>query len=373
MAELQIATYKPSFFTERGKTATQKDQAVVKDPGIVDAGGAGDCGFRSIVVGLIDNVLQNPQDNHQLFYSLIKRYSKKYDFPAPLEGLHTPQDRSLHALNALSTAYDRLVFIVRMGDLLRKMAVKVIVANPEIYRGSIIAEHEHTSPKEMRKPGTWIDKSAIAAVANVLQLPIQIKVTKGSKVIFARDGYGPKLNTTKVTPVTLQLDSGHYCAEVADKTFFNNLPTQSVSFEVLAKEDEVADPEMSELLARIEESDKEAVRQYKLNVTRLTKWLSCEEIDKDKLLDIYIAGMGDSDCLRCRISQVGLDHGNQSFFEDAIKKKSGVQLKTNPSHDSETLLVNELVHAIARAMSIGQLDENIFEEIEKRNQRKMAP
>lgn len=363
-AKSQIAS-KPTFFRENVVSSPVPVKGKAKTPGIVDAGGRGDCGFRAVAVGIIDNVVNNPSGNHSLFNELLKRYALKYSLP-PLRtgGLFTPQERSLEIIQAFSRPYEMAKFIIRMADILRQIAVDEVVKYPDIYRGAIISDNENTSPEIMRKPETWIDETAIAALANAIELPVIVKVTEPGKELFMREGYGPKKGQNKVDPVVIHLQSKHYQAEVSNTTPFANVSHQEVDFSVLSQEP-VDDPDMPELLAKIAKADAQVMDHYEANINRLRTMVECKEIARESLLDIYISAMAESDYLRGRIRYVGLEHGNQTFFEDALKQQAAGQT-INVSKDYEMQLTNELVHAIARAVSIGQLDENkVFDRMEQ--------
>jgi len=331
--------------------------------GIVDLGGTGDCGFRAVAAGIIDNVYKNQHNSHALFSRLMKEYGSKYPLPSLNPGLYTPQERSMQILKSMRSGYEMSQFIIRLAYILRQLAVNEMVDYPEKYRGAFVGDHESTSPLEMRKPDTWIDESAIAALANALDLPIQVKVTEFGKELFKRDGYGPNKANAKTEPVVIQLQSKHYRAEVSNTALFNGMNGQLINTQsVLSPQEPVADPDMPEIFAKIAKADKALIDDFEKNVRRLKTMFDCKEITKETLLDIYIAGMADSDYLRGRIRYVGMENGNQSFFEEAINQKS-VGQPVVISKQYEAQLVNELVHAIARAVSIGQLDEStMFEQ-----------
>jgi hypothetical protein len=88
------------------------------------------------------------------------------------------------------------------------------------------------------------------------------------------------------------------------------------------------------------------------------------DLSQDDLLTMYVNAMGDSDYLAGRVNYVGIEHGNQDFFNAVFQSQAGFKspLQLTGTTDS---LTDELVHALARAVSIGQMNpEQLFAPID---------
>ena len=80
--------------------------------------------------------------------------------------------------------------------------------------------------------------------------------------------------------------------------------------------------------------------------------------------------MNDSDYLQGRVAHVGLEQGNQEFF-DAISGQSNNQPSIHTMNEPQITL--ELIHAISRAISIGQMSETaVFALVDQRQDEKAS-
>ena len=121
------------------------------------------------------------------------------------------------------------------------------------------------------------------------------------------------------------------------------------------------------MLARIEVADKQLVEDFSDHKAHLTALVLEGRLDKQQLLAIYIQGLnkqensgylaGRINAVKAERRQVGIEHGNQDFFERAIQNAGSTMALTrsNPNDVLDTIIVEELVHAIARAMTINDL------------------
>ncbi|WP_064088252.1 OTU domain-containing protein [Legionella feeleii] len=271
----------------------------------------------------------------------------------------------------------------RLAYVLRQIAVDELCAHPEKYRGAFASfedndqhanEDREATPERMRQETTWIDESAIAALANALKLPIEVHVVTKNKELPMRLQYNASSDATP--EVVMQLQNGHYIPRVSQPARFMNISEQQKNMGPLQPVTQsVQDPPLSEILAKIAAEDQRLLEEFENTVNQLTASVIAGEVTKEELLEIYVKGMAKSDYLQGRVKYVGLEHGNQRFFEAIESAKPGAKIKAvrlgSDSHDKQ--VVNELVHAIARAISIGQLDPGVvFAKIEHDEDFRMA-
>lgn len=318
----------------------------------VDVGGNGDCGFRAIAAGIIDNVLRNPRKNQELLKRLLNDYYKYFPQQAQTMRLLTPEQRLRGLLKSPGTAE----LVRNLAYVLRQLAVDEMVKHPEDYRGAFVADAEGTSPAEMRKPRTYIDESAIVALTKV-GVPVTVYLVEPHKELHARFRYGAAYES-KTDTVEIQLQQGHYIPKVFAPKQFESVATVAVP-ELKPVAQPVNDPELDDVLARIQAEDKRLCNDYEAECARMKAMLKAHELDKEKLLAIYIKGMANSDYLRGRVNQVSLENGNQKFFAEAIDRaQAGVKIIALDKQNHDVQVTEELVHAIARAVSIGHLAKN---------------
>ncbi|KTD66286.1 OTU domain-containing protein [Legionella spiritensis] len=334
---------------------------------LVDVGGYGDCGFRAVAAGVLDNFFAQTFTNQPLLKKLLERHFQYFP-PNPAVGLSTPFDR---VRNTVSTPAGMAKFLNEFAFTLRQLAVEEMVAHPEHYRGAFVNGHEGTSPEEMRQPATWIDETAIAALANATNLPIDVRVVESGKELAMRLQYGPDSKKTTFDPVVIQLQNGHYIPQLRQSALFKSVKGQPVSV-TFPTADHSHDPDMASILLRIKQDDERMATLFDDHFKRLNSMLDAREINKEQLIQIYIDGMGSSDYLKGRVHQVGLENGNQRFFADVIEKAQGGGLPIKLSNDThETQVVHELTHAIARAIAIGHLDpEQVYAYIDNNEEEK---
>ena len=345
----------PGFFGNRGHTAVLAGE-LSKKPRFVNVGGAGDCGFRSIAAGMIDNVLVNPRANEGLAAALLAYHAKYFEQP----NRERYKTASEHFAQLVQRAQSRK-FLSELAYALRQIAVDELCEYPQYYRGAFVDVNEGTSPKEMRRQSTWIDESAIAALAKVMQIPIEVQAVFPQKELPKVLRYDEGIEKPRGSTVVIQLQDKHYIPRVNKTDYFSDLKPVQVTPRLSSANQN--DPDLSEILAKIEAEDKHLLCEFEEHSNRL-KWMVEDGVmTKDRLLNIYIKGISSSDYLEGR-ARAGLKEGNQDFFA-AIERARGVVRPVELSVESnEKQVTNELVHAIARAISIGQLDsDKVYEEV----------
>lgn len=354
----------------QGRTPAYSKVVKLQEPAFVDVGGRGDCGFRAIAAALIDKLLtknnypihSRPRAVEDLFKMLLARHFKLFPMKHA-SGLKTVTERVRDLVDSPARMVDSPAkmaeFIDKLAYTLRQIAVDEMVAHPEDYRGAFVDNAEGTTPAEMRQQSTWIDETAIAALANALHVPITVKIVEPNKEIPAMKYHG-KEASQGVGEVVIQLQAQHYIPRVSQPERFQLVANQPVPSLEPNHEQSKPDPEMPAILARIEAEDKRLLAEFDYYKSLLTNMVQYGNLNREQLISMYVKGMGSSDYLRGRIRQVGLEYGNEHFFAEIIaKSQSKPAIITLGQGSHETLVIQELVHAIARAVSIGQLDAKL--------------
>ena len=327
----------------------------------VDVGGNGDCGFRAVAAGIIDNFLMHPRMmNAEFLKKLLDLHFK----------LFPEQQTTMPGLVTYAERMQQLIKQTRMGVLiqtlsysLRQVAVHEMCTHPELYRGAFVQQNEQTTPEEMRKPTTWIDESSIAALAKALDMPIEVHVVEQVKTLAMRLIYN---ETAKgAPPIVIQLQSGHYVPHVTMSERFTNMQSQPVRALQPVIDDTINDRSLSEIHAIIALEDERLLRAFENMCAKLSTMVAAGEIRKEHLLDVYVKGIANSDYLDGRGACVSKEQGNQHFFQTIARAKTGLSNAINPADDHDKAITKELVHALARAVSIGQMSEDhVFGHIE---------
>ena len=342
-----------------------------KLPTIIDVGGNGDCGFRAIAAGLIDNFLQHPRikTGDALNKVLAKHFEYFLSHKGESKSLVTPTNRMEELIHNL-----RMPELIKaLAHTLRQIAVTELCAHPERYRGAFIDDHNETgmTPAVMRKSGTWINESSIAALSNALDLPIKVRVIDGGKIVPMNLSYN--VNDNGQHPVVIQLENGHYKPEVLLTERFRSERYSQPLTDIEPVAAAVEDPSLSEIIAAINAEDRRLADEFDRIKHRLSAMVDAGELNQDALLSIYSSNIKSSDYLKGRVACVGVEHGNQHFF-DAISKAKGDSLNVStPNVGFDKQIVDELVHALARAITIGQMKSNeVFAQIDERQEVRSA-
>lgn len=353
----------PSFFKKRlaAVKAVAEPNKISKT--LVDVGGEGDCGFRALAAAFIDNVLTHRYINPQAIKKLLDEHEQRY----PAHQYHglalpTPRDRMLELINHVPMS----VLIPTMGDTLRQMAVDKMCEKPAVYRGAFVDEREQTSPSAMRKMGTWIDESSIAAVAEVLNMPVNVQVIEHGKPLRARLCYNASTEHPVTHPeITIQLEAAHYKPRVVLAERFVGT-SSSLRLPPPVVDPNLTDPSLESILVEIKKEDRRLSDAFESTKNLLTSMLSNGELNKDQLLALYVHNMDSSDYLTGRVCEVGVEHGTQDFMNAIHVAQGKTSASPLSSGGADAQIVHELIHAIARAVSIGHMDaDKMFEQIEE--------
>jgi hypothetical protein len=261
-------------------------------------------------------------------------------------------------------------FIAKVAYTLRQIAVEEIAAHPEGYptvdfthATRVADEDKQTALEAMSLPTTWIDETAIAAIANALEVPVTVRVTEANKELFASRQYGPSATDSvkQASVVEIRLQAKHYKPMLMRPDLFADVDAKNQQVCVPPADFTPNLPNADTFIAQTLAADAALVKAFTTQYALLDKKVQAAELNKTQLLAIYIHGVnkaGTSGYLAGRIRHIGLEYGNQDFFERALQDgKSGESpSRSNACDDFDVVIVDELKHAIARAIAIGDLD-----------------
>lgn len=338
----------------------------------VDMGSnGGDCGFRSVAAGLIDTLLTKP--NPELLNKVLKVYGEHFE---------RPSDKNKRFLRQPELEFEDLIdspkklgqFIVDLSYALRQVAADEIWAFSESYPGAFIADkNERPAIENMRDERAWIDESAIAALAKVFNQKIEVVAMEGEKTILTPVTYGPKSGDA----LRIKLESKHYVPMVNQVERFQQAQDFcKTKYSALHHHvaDREPDPDLAEAMVKIEAINEELNRTFEANLRRLEKALETGALDQEALLSAYIKGLGHSDYLQGYqgFYDVGpghheTQHGTAAFFASIRKNQDLHQGLDSLRAGHESILTQELVHAVARCLTIDHMqEEDVFGLSEER-------
>ncbi len=352
----------PRFFGHSNLVSMTPETEVNKSV-FVDVGGNGDCGFRAVAAGLIDSFLVHPRGNGQwLTKVLANHFSYFPEQRTKLPGLVTAAERMQHLINHRHLSMREL--LQTMAYTLRQMAVTELCTHPALYRGAFVDRNEKTTPNDMREPTTWIDESSIAALAKALAMSIEVRVIERGKTLPMRLMYNHQGEGHP--SLVMQLQDHHYKPRVTLSERFSAVSSPVVRDVCPVTNALPNDPSLSDIHAAIAAEDMRLVTEFKETYHRLAIMVAAGELNKNDLLAMYATNMANSDYLCGRVAHVGVEHGNQQFFDAILRTQRGIHQAVLPAGEHHQDIVNELIHAIARAITIGQMNaDDVFARIDE--------
>ena len=362
--------YSNQGFFNHSTAPSQADKTEQK-PIFLDVEGALDDGFPAIAAGLINNFLMHPKANSALINQILPHHYTYFPtHKSNLPGLVTAVERM-----------QQLMKYVRMDELvqtlaytLRQIAVMEMCKSPHLYRAAFVDHPEGgITPKEMRRPSVALGECGIAALADALECPIEVLVVDRIKTAPLRLHYhamsgGP-------SPIILKLQDRRYEPRVTLKDRFaaiGSLPSRTLQ---PMTDTSVVDPSLSEIIVAIDAEDELLIERFEDAYRRLAVMVAAGELNKDTLMALYVKGIGIVEASSRSALYVTTEHGTQDFFDAVIRAQRGAQKDHLPIKGHEQQLIDELVHALARAIAVGkmpaalvfaQLDEQIDEELDAR-------
>lgn len=343
---------------------TFDNATALNDQVVKDFGGNGDCGFLSIAGSFLFNLyMNNNLYNKTTVQKIMDNFYIYYPDFKPSQNIDA-QNHLIALLNHQSNEH----LIAMFAYIFRQISVDELCQNPEIYRGAFSSENEGTSPENMRKSGTWIDESSIAALANALDLTIKV-IDKGNGKLV---GKSYVYNQAAKNQITIQLQSGHYkgVLKSSSEDVDNFIDNKAGYTPPLLKPAKVIhkDPSEAEIIAKCNAYDKKVLSDFNQIKENLNFKVKIGDLNTEKLIQMYIAAINNSDYLQGRHIASIRDSGNENFFRTIVEAqraaKEGITV-TYPQENQMDSINHELIHAISRAVSIDHANlEELFQHVE---------
>ena len=312
--------------------------------------------FLAIAVALVDNLTaMNMPADEALFKILLGKYFSSLSTmdlsKLPYRQMQSTSSVLAHMINS----YGMLYVLQSLAFILKQIAVDEICQNSAYYCATFCQDSTQLTPTCRRAKDISLNHtSAIPAIANKLDLTIEINMVEPEKELPMRICYN-KRNTEHASSIKLLKDKQHYFALVRQPMKFVNLQDPS-ELKLIADNH---DPKLSAMLIKINKKNKILAISFENLVEQLTNLVSTNKIERDTLVNIYtdVYSVKNYGNLSKSINSFGLNEcGSQSFFNNVMQPKLRFQALNEPSSYS-THLIKHLIFAIARAICLGQLNE----------------
>lgn len=319
----------------------------------VDLGGQGDSCFRAAAAAMIDNIFTKPAENIKLAESLCLIHSIYFQ-QREIPGRSTTFADLLKSLVQLPV---RAKFLHELAYALRQITVDELCVHPERYRSAFVSLHGTITLETLRSQGTWPDEATvIAALAAAIKLPITVKKTSSSDELALRSLHEPLLGARVGSSITLHLKNESYLAEVNNSSYFVGLSLSIAP--VITPKGANGNHEFSltHLLQKIISDEQRILSEFESTSKRLQIMVKAGELSKEQLLSIYIHEVVNCSGLAKSTNYAGIEHGHQKFFELIEMNRNEGRQANRSEKGYEQLFLNELIHALSRAVALGQLD-----------------
>lgn len=344
-----------SFFYKRWQPVVATKPVTSKTPTLVDISG-GEDDFMVVAAGMIDIFLNAPQGYQSILVNLLQRHAVY--FPSRHDAL--PPERFSQRLLSPQQLKQ---FIAEFAYTLRQMAVDEIVSDPVYYQKAFFRDNKAVSPELMRESTTTLDPwVALAAVANATGVAVNIHLVLQGKELPAHLVYLPDTEHASHRAINLQLQDGHrVLASLINPARFEEAKAVKTPRLMPRCTERQPDPALSTCLKRIQEANQGYLQHYRTHSERLQIALVSGEINFEQLLAIYIHAIDQPCPVNTNRSPVGTEFGSQQFFhqlaQHTLPGSRPIRLESMPHQEQVT---QELVQALSRGMSLGQLNEDLI-------------
>lgn len=352
---------RPTFFGNQVVSSSVLPSQRQRTP--VDVGGHEDC-LRSIAAGVIDSFLTHPRANAELLSKLLSEHYQYFPKQRPAGRSGTTPAEHVHSwLKTVRLAEG----VQTLAYTLRKLAVKELCSDPSKYRAAFMDGNQETnSPQTLAQPGTSLNAVAIAALAQRLQIPVEVNAVAPGKELPLKLRYQHSLPMQ--AKVVIQLQEGHNTPMLMHPERFSAVKSQPVAVATPLVNANEKYPALTEVQSLIRKEDERMVTTYKNTIHRLRAMLAANELTQKSLLGAYVKSLHPNDHIGGRVPPVGLEHGNQAFFNAITTVNASSDFSSNTGFDQQ--VTQELIHALARAVSVGQLSlESLYASVESESMR----
>jgi len=343
------------------KQFTQQPSASYQDePHFIDVGGSG---FRAVAVWMINHLMESSLHHstllkifwiHTIFERHIRYFPTHYDLldvllspSKPNQSLSYRSQREL--LDALSYTLGRIAF-------------DELCDNPVLCRG--IFSHEQTARLRDLLHGflSLPNQYGVGALASALHLSIDIWQVNTSSDLHARYQYGVQqkiLNLRTVSGPILQLQGNDYfLPRVNDKRWITIL-SHPIHVALKPVSDQLKYGfTLAELHTKLVVAEQHLLEEFIRVKDRLVRMVQTGELTLHHVQQIYKKTFDVENKL---VHYVGTERGSQHYFEELFRSHGMPLTESNVFHGYEDGMMNQLLIAIARAMSLGDLSIDLID------------
>ncbi|CDZ76043.1 hypothetical protein BN59_00307 [Legionella massiliensis] len=363
MAEKISTPVTSGFFGSKFKTDLPHNTRAVNTTSkltYVDVGGDADSDFRSVAAAMIDNILLvRSRANQDLAKKLLEIHATHF------EQTQIPVRLMTHAeilAKLLEAPQSRAKFLNELAYALRQETVSEMVNNPVRYRPAFVA-NKNLSPEEMRQQSTKLHPCAMAALSTAMQVPVELHEVEPNKEGQKLTVYNAGLQLHSASPIALLRHGDDNFALLNRPEYFSMMNRQKIE-PIHPKAVSFKDPLLEEIHVKIAAEDQYLVQEYEHTVKRLNKWLQVGELSKESLLNGYIKNLGSEH--QEQTKYVGIEHGSQHLFEELLTARKMLLPMQSAGANHEEQVTSELVRAVARKVSTGQMDISLVYEAEEK-------
>lgn len=313
----------------------------------VRVGTGANSGFRAVAAGLVELVLNDAALNPLPLQSILKRhlrYFPEHNNFTNVKGISSPREK----LQIMARVFTLPELVPKLAFTLRQAAVDEMITQPAKYRDALKSANHLKSVSDLRQIDFKLGQGAIAAVAYALDIPIHLYVVQPSKELPSLVRYNFCSN---LRPVKLRNVNDDYQVHVKQAKQFHLLASRKNTFEVDITKHHPNDPNLNLIVYPIQKSNKQIQKKYDTIANRLHAQVAAGELSENGLFKIYVKSITNQP--QSKLEHIGTEFGTQALFEDL-----------NPAIDSviqpmtQSIIIQELIQAISRNVSLGQLSED---------------
>lgn len=305
-----------------------------------------DCGFKALSIGLLDHILHQPRAHQEAFRKILEQHFQYFPEHQPTQNLLTVAEK----IQILTQRLPLGECINLLAYTLRQMAVDEILSHPTYYRKAF--PYPLLSPQEMRHPQTPMSNLALIALAHRLQLPLTLRISSlGQELPYSQTIEGARYHPLNNPEVIVHQSERLFFAEVYHEQHFKSAALTS-PLELKSHHRFPEDPSVQALEDCLKQDHDLKQERYEHFLHRLNTLLTTHELTEAHLIDLYIEHLNHIPLLGEK-TMAGIEYEHQDLF--AIETPE-------PLSVCATSIAETLITALARAIALEQIQDNIFDK-----------
>lgn len=337
---------------------------------VINFGDTGDSCFRAVAGSILFHFSKNNAIiNDAVLHSIMQEFYKYYPNFKPSSGLN-PKTH-IHTL-LIHQKIESLV--IKFAYVLRRMALNYM----EQQASQFLMAFTNTSLEEMGKPNTKIDESIIAAIAEILNLSIEVRYSQNHMSLPASHIYNEHTQGSKIT-LLREHETFNALVNGTNNEIekFKGIRTVYSAQEFAPSNvnvDDNIEARQKTINNNIKEYKFRVNQQYKRVRDNLVLKVQNKVLNKEKLLNMYIKALSTDTYLLKRHNATIKDSGNTAFFSNILTKdNNAVTISTNKmvvgerqNLTDDNTVIDELIQAIARTCAIDNVNlTELLESVEE--------